>query len=179
MQPRPKVKKDWAEFSHLPGEIFTDFLEVRSVIEEATNKVAGINKGISNDPILLRIYSTEVVDLTLVDLPGITKVPVGDQPQNIEDRVRDLILEYITNPNSIILAVSAGNTDLANSDALKLARVVDPKGERTLGVVTKLDLMDEGTDALEMLQGKIYPLKLGYVGCVCRSQKDIMSHKPI
>lgn len=96
-------------------------------------------------------------------------MPVGDQPQNIEDRVRDLILEYITNPNCIILAVSAGNTDLANSDALKLARVVDPKGERTLGVVTKLDLMDEGTDALEMLQGKIYPLKLGYVGCVCRS----------
>ena len=121
---------------------------MRSVIEEETNKVAGINKGISNDPILLRIYSSEVVDLTLVDLPGITKVPVGDQPQNIEDRVRDLILEYITNPNSIILAVSAGNTDLANSDALKLARVVDPKGERTLGVVTKLDLMDEGTDAL-------------------------------
>lgn len=144
-------RPDWAEFTHKPGEKYTDFLEVRHEIEEVTNRVAGINKGISNDPILLRIYSSQVVDLTLVDLPGITKVPVGDQPANIEDRVRDLILDYISNPNSIILAVSAGNTDLANSDALKLARVVDPKGERTLGVVTKLDLMDEGTDALEML----------------------------
>ena len=67
------------------------------------------------------------------------------------------------------MAVTAANSDLANSDALKLARRVDPLGERTIGVITKIDIMDEGTNALDLLAGKIYPLKLGYVGVVCRS----------
>ena len=58
---------------------------------------------------------------------------------------------------------------MANSDALKLARAVDPEGNRTVGVVTKLDLLDKGRNAIEVLQGKIYPLKLGYYGVVLRS----------
>jgi dynamin 1-like protein len=77
------------------------------------------------------------------------------------------------------MAVCAANVDIANSDALKLASIVDPKGERTIGVITKIDLMDEGTNAIETLQGKIIPLKLGYVGVVCRSQKDILQGKSI
>ena len=68
------------------------------------------------------------------------------------------------------MALTAANTDLANSDALQIARTVDPDGERTIGVVTKIDLMDEGTDAIDHLQGNIYPLKLGYFGVKCRSQ---------
>jgi dynamin 1-like protein len=75
------------------------------------------------------------------------------------------------------MAVSPANQDLANSDALKLARRVDPYGERTIGVLTKVDLMDEGTNALEIIQGNVYPLKLGYIAVVCRSQKDINSDK--
>ena len=77
------------------------------------------------------------------------------------------------------MAVSPANQDLANSDALKLARKVDPYGERTIGVLTKIDLMDDGTNAIDILQGKVYPLKLGYIGVICRSQKDILSGKPI
>ena len=77
------------------------------------------------------------------------------------------------------MAVTPANQDLANSDALKLARRVDPQGERTIGVLTKIDLMDEGTNCVDVLQGKVYPLRLGYIGVVCRSQKDIMSGKPI
>ena len=80
---------------------------------------------------------------------------------------------YISPDNALILALTAANTDLANSDALKLAREVDPDGERTIGVVTKIDLMDEGTDALDLLQGNVYPLKLGYFGVKCRSQRQI------
>ena len=79
-------------------------------------------------------------------------------------------MKYIEPENALILALTAANTDLANSDALQLARQVDPDGDRTIGVVTKIDLMDEGTDALELLQGKIYQLKLGYFGVKCRSQ---------
>lgn len=79
----------------------------------------------------------------------------------------------------MILALSAANQDLANSDSLKLAREVDPNGERTIGVLTKIDLMDEGTHALELLNGEIYPLKLGYYGVKCRSQQQIIDNLPI
>lgn len=72
-------------------------------------------------------------------------------------------------PNALILAVAPANIDLANSDALKVAKGVDPTGDRTIGVITKIDLMDEGTDCLEVLQGSVYPLKLGYYAVKCRS----------
>jgi dynamin 1-like protein len=85
-------------------------------------------------------------------------------------------LEYWTS-YSVILAVSAANVDLANSDSLKLARSVDPQGRRTIGVLTKLDLMDAGTNALDILTGRVYPLKLGFIGCVNRSQQDINAEK--
>ncbi len=83
-----------------------------------------------------------MLTLTLVDLPGLTKVPfVGDQPRDIERQIRDMLVKYIAKPNAIILAVTAANTDLANSDGLKMARDVDPEGTRTIGVLTKVDLM--------------------------------------
>ncbi len=69
-----------------------------------------------------------------------------------------MIISYISQPNALILALTSANQDIANSDALKLAKEVDPKGERTIGVITKIDLMDEGTNALELLSGTIYPL---------------------
>ena len=80
-----------------------------------------------------------------------TKVPVQGQPLDIEAQIRNLTMSFITPLNSLILALTAANTDLANSDALQISREVDPEGERTIGVVTKIDLMDEGTDAIELL----------------------------
>ena len=80
---------------------------------------------------------------------------------------------------SVILAVSPANVDLANSDSLRIARQVDPQGRRTIGVLTKLDLMDNGTNALDILTGRVYPLKLGFIGVVNRSQQDIMAEKPM
>uniref|UniRef100_A0A8C4IPC5 Dynamin-1-like protein n=1 Tax=Dicentrarchus labrax TaxID=13489 RepID=A0A8C4IPC5_DICLA len=133
--------------------------------------------GISDEPIHLKIFSPHVVNLTLVDLPGITKVPVGDQPKDIEIQIKELILKYISNPNSIILAVTAANTDMATSEALKVAREVDTDGRRTLAVVTKLDLMDAGTDAMDVLMGRVIPVKLGIIGVVNRSQLDINQKK--
>ncbi|ESO12075.1 hypothetical protein HELRODRAFT_105218 [Helobdella robusta] len=136
-------------------------------------------QGICSDPIHLKIFSPHVITLTLVDLPGITKVPVGDQPDDIEFQIRDMCLKYISNLHSIILAVTAANTDLATSEALKLAKEVDPDGRRTLAVVTKLDLMDHGTDAVDVLCGKVIPVKLGIIGVVNRSQADIINRKDI
>jgi dynamin 1-like protein len=170
---------EWAEFHHLPGRKFEDFALVKQEIENETARIAGNNKGINRQPINLKIFSPHVLNLTLVDLPGLTKVPIGDQPSDIEKQTRTLISEYIAKPNSIILAVSPANVDLVNSEALKLARHVDPMGRRTIGVLTKLDLMDHGTNALDILSGRVYPLKLGFIGVVNRSQQDIQSGKSL
>lgn len=109
----------------------------------------------------------------------LAQVPIGDQPTDIEKQTRNLISEYIAKPNSIILAVSPANVDIVNSEALKLARHVDPLGRRTIGVLTKVDLMDHGTNALDILSGRVYPLKLGFIGVVNRSQQDIQGNKPM
>ena len=170
---------EWAEFHHLPNQKMYDFRDVKREIENETARIAGNNKGINRSPINLKIYSPHVLSLTLVDLPGLTKVPIGDQPSDIEKQTRNLITEYIAKPNSIVLAVSPANVDIVNSEALKLARYVDPTGKRTIGVLTKLDLMDHGTNALDILSGRVYPLKLGFIGVVNRSQQDIQGNKSL
>ncbi|KAI2625131.1 Dynamin central region-domain-containing protein [Xylaria nigripes] len=177
--PTQARRSEWAEFHHIPSRRFTDFGDVKREIENETSRVAGSNKGINRQPINLKIYSPHVLNLTLVDLPGLTKVPIGDQPPDIEKQTRALISEYIAKPNSIVLAVSPANVDLVNSEALKLARHVDPLGRRTIGVLTKVDLMDHGTNALDILSGRVYPLKLGFVGVVNRSQQDIQGNRPM
>ncbi|KAM4695798.1 dynamin-1 isoform 4-T4 [Rhinophrynus dorsalis] len=170
---------EYGEFLHCKGKKFTDFEEIRQEIEAETDRVTGTNKGISPVPINLRVYSPNVLNLTLVDLPGMTKVPVGDQPVDIEFQIREMLMQFVTKENCLILAVSPANTDLANSDALKIAKEVDPQGQRTIGVITKLDLMDEGTDARDVLENKLLPLRRGYIGVVNRSQKDIDGKKDI
>ncbi|KAJ2174985.1 Dynamin- GTPase protein, partial [Coemansia sp. RSA 560] len=168
-----------AQFLHLPNQVFTDMSEVRREIERETERLAGSNKGIVKTPIHLRISSPDVLSLTLVDLPGITKIPVGDQPSDIETQTRNLVYEYISKPNSIIVAISPANVDIVNSESLKFAREVDPKGTRTIGVITKIDLMDRGTNSLDILTGRVYPLRLGFVGVINRSQEDTLASKPI
>ncbi|XP_005745429.1 dynamin-2 isoform X4 [Pundamilia nyererei] len=172
-------KAEYAEFLHCKGKKFVDFDEVRAEIEAETDRITGSNKGISPIPINLRVYSPHVLNLTLIDLPGMTKVAVGDQPQDIEHQIRDMLLQFITKESCLILAVTPANTDLANSDALKIAKEVDPQGLRTIGVITKLDLMDEGTDAKDIFENKLLPLRRGYIGVVNRSQKDIDGRKDI
>lgn len=112
------------------------------------------------------------MNLTLVDLPGITKIPVADQPADIEQQIMKLVMEYVKNPNSIILAVSAANQDVATSESLKIAKEVDPEGVRTLAILTKLDTV--GEDAIDILTGDIrlnIPVKLGIIGIMNRDAK--------
>ncbi|XP_019254631.1 PREDICTED: dynamin-related protein 3A-like isoform X2 [Nicotiana attenuata] len=171
--------REYGEFGHLPDKRFYDFSAIRCEILGETAKEVGVNKGVSDKQIRLKICSPNVLNITLVDLPGITKVPVGDQPSDIEARIRNMIMSYIKQETSIILAVSPANADLANSDALQMAKEVDPTGTRTIGVITKLDIMDKGTDARNFLLGKVIPLRLGYVGVVNRSQQDINNKRSI
>ena len=164
-------------FAHKPTKQFYDFDEVRNEIVSQTERETGTGVCVTDKPINLKIYSPNVVNLTLIDLPGITRNPVGDQPRNIEEILRNMVVRFIREPSCIIMAVTAANTDLALSDAIQLAKEYDPTGERTIGVITKVDIMDRGTDASESFEGRVIPLKLGYVGVINRSQSDIDTRK--
>ncbi|KAK2439196.1 dynamin-related protein 5A [Trifolium repens] len=166
--------REYAEFLHLPRKRFTDFAAVRKEIADETDRETGrSSKQISTVPIHLSIYSPSVVNLTLIDLPGLTKVAVEGQPDSIVHDIENMVRSYIEKPNCIILAISPANQDIATSDAIKISREVDPTGERTIGVLTKIDLMDKGTDAVDMLEGRAYKLKFPWIGVVNRSQADI------
>ncbi|XP_073038376.1 dynamin-related protein 5A [Primulina eburnea] len=165
--------REYAEFGHLPRKRFTDFAAVRKEIADETDRETGRSKQISSVPIYLSIYSPNVVNLTLIDLPGLTKVAVEGQSDSIVTEIENMVRSYIEKPNCIILAVSPANQDLATSDAIKVSREVDPKGERTFGVLTKIDLMDKGTDAVDILEGRAYKLQFPWIGVVNRSQQDI------
>ena len=169
----------WACFLHNPDKKYTDFNEVRDEIVAETDRICGNSKNILPDPITLKIYAADLPTLMLVDLPGIVKVPVGDQPENIEEQTINLVKSFVQNPNSIILAVSPGNVDLANSEALKMARQVDPESNRTLAVITKADLMERTTENRLVLEGKSIPVKLGIIGVINRSQAKIDEGQPI
>ncbi|KYN99744.1 dynamin-like protein [Plasmodium gaboni] len=150
-----------------------DFSILNEILIDVTEEITGGNKCIKETPIIIEIHKNDVLDLTLIDLPGLTKVPVGNQPQNVEEQIVNLVNKYIKNPNCIILAVSSANIDLANSDSLKMARNVDPKHERTIGVITKCDMVEKPEIWKKMISGSLYPLKKGFVAVVCRSQKDV------
>jgi replication fork clamp-binding protein CrfC len=105
----------------------------------------------------------------MIDLPGITRNPIPGQPANIEKITKDLVKTYCESQDTLILCVIPANIDLTNSDALKMSSKLDPKGERTIGVLTKIDLMDEGTDAVKTLMNKEIKLLHGYIGVKGRS----------
>ncbi|KAK4410933.1 Dynamin-related protein 1E [Sesamum angolense] len=159
LQQTEEGEQEYAEFGHLPQRRLTDFSLVRKEIQDETDRVTGKTKQISPVPIHLSIYSPNVVNLTLIDLPGLTKVAVEGQPESIVQDIENMVRLYVEKPNCIILAISPANQDIATSDAIKLAREVDPSGERTFGVLTKLDLMDKGTNALDVLEGRSYRLQ--------------------
>ncbi|KAF7457527.1 Dynamin-related protein [Cryptosporidium felis] len=165
-------KEDYAEFGHKKGSRFTDFEKVREEIQIETNRLIGDNKKVSDSPILLRIFSKKSISLTLVDLPGLTKVPVEDQPSDIEAQIRKIVLSYIRRPSCLILAITAANTDIANSDSLNIAREVDPDGIRTIGVLSKLDRVEDYSTTLHVLSNQSYPLSRGYVAVMCRDSKQ-------
>jgi GTPase SAR1 family protein len=168
-----------ARFLHKEGHDFTDFDLVRKEIEDETDRICGKDKNISPNPIGLKVFSQNVLNLTLVDLPGLTKVATEGQPADLPVQIRNMVLKFITPPNAIILAISPANSDIANSDSLLIAKEVDPDGKRTIGVLTKLDIVDQGTDVSLVLRNETYKLQLGFIGVVNRSQDDINKKKPM
>lgn len=161
----PDALAEYGEFPALGLNKITDFFQIQKTLTDL-NLAVPEKECVSDDPIQLRIYSPNVPDLSLIDLPGYIQVSGADQPTELKSRIAELCEKYIRSPN-IILAISAADVDLANSTALRASRRVDPRGERTIGVITKMDLVDPERGA-SMLNDKKYALRLGYVGVVCK-----------
>lgn len=157
--------REYGEFPALGLGKITDFSQIQKTLTDL-NLAVPASEAVSNDPIDLRIYSPRVPDLTLIDLPGYIQIASMDQPETLKEKISALCDKYIREPN-IILAVCAADVDLANSPALRASRRVDPLGLRTIGVITKMDLVPPQQGAL-ILSGNRYPLHLGYVGVVCK-----------
>ncbi|PFH52899.1 hypothetical protein AMATHDRAFT_188487, partial [Amanita thiersii Skay4041] len=158
--------KEYGEFPSLGLKKITNFADIQRTLTDL-NLAISSTEAVSPEPIDLRIYSPYVPDLTLIDLPGYVQISSLDQPESLKEKISTLCDKYIREPN-IILAVCAADVDLANSPALRASRKVDPLGLRTIGVVTKMDLVqpDQG---VSILTGNRYPLHLGYVGVVAKS----------
>ena len=169
----------WAEFGELPDKKFTDFGEVRETIGLLTDKVCGKNANINDKPIVLHVTSHTCPNLMLVDLPGLTRFPMAGQPDNIEQITKSMAARYCQDSRTIILCVLPANVDCVCGDALQMARRLDPAGTRTIGVITKIDAMDRGTNAKRMLEGKEVPFRIGYVGVKNRSQQGILDGIPV
>ncbi|KAM6946630.1 interferon-induced GTP-binding protein Mx-like [Lycodopsis pacificus] len=174
---RRKEGEDWYGKISYQGyeEEIEDPADVEKMIREAQVKLAGIGVGISDDLISLEIASPDVPDLTLIDLPGITRVAVKGQHVNIGDQIKRLIQKFITKQETISLVVVPSNVDIATTEALKMAKEVDPHGNRTLGILTKPDLVDKGTEesVVKIVHNEVIHLKKGYMIVKCRGQKEI------
>lgn len=162
----PNAQAEYGEFPALGLGKITDFSQIQRTLTDL-NLAVSDRDCVSDDPIQLHIYSPHVPDLSMIDLPGYIQVAGSDQPPELKQKISDLCDKYIQAPN-IILAISAADVDLANSTALRASRRVDPRGERTIGVITKMDLVDAERGA-SILTDKKYPLRLGYVGVVSRA----------
>ncbi|XP_053420801.1 interferon-induced GTP-binding protein Mx2 isoform X2 [Nycticebus coucang] len=151
--------------------------EVEPEIRKAHVILAGNGVGISHELISLEITSPEVPDLTIIDLPGIARVAIGNQPPDIGLQIKALIKKYIQREQTINLVVVPCNVDIATTEALSMAQEVDPDGTRTIGILTKPDLVDRGTEkgVLNLAQNLVYPLKKGYMIVKCRGQQDVIN----
>lgn len=128
---------------------------------------------------MLYVYSANCPNLTIIDLPGLTRISIESQVANIHEVTQKMIRKYMMEENTIILCVIPANQDVTNDEVLHMARQVDVNGERTIGCITKIDIMDRGTNARALLLNKEVPLKLGYVGIRNRSQADINENKKV
>ncbi|KAM3910191.1 interferon-induced GTP-binding protein Mx2-like [Leptodactylus fuscus] len=151
--------------------------EVEKEVRKAQDYMAGTGNGVSEELISLEIESPNVPDLTLLDLPGITRVALPNQPKDIGQQIKNMIKKYIQRQETINLAVVPSNVDIATTEALEMAREVDPNGERTLGILTKPDLVDKGSelDVIGVVRNLVYTLKKGYMIVKCRGQSEIQN----
>lgn len=131
--------------------------------------------GFSSDVIHVRVEASTVPDLTIIDLPGIIRTTTVGQNSQVISEVDSLLSYFMRQPRTIILAVVPANQDISTVDVLERAQRVDPMGSRTIGVLTKLDLVDEGAESetVKVVQNTTKPLALGYIMVKNRNQAQL------
>jgi Dynamin central region/Dynamin family len=125
----------------------------------------------SDDLLSIELCGPDKQNLSVIDIPGIFRTPTeGVTTEDDMALVRKIMYRHIRDERTIILAVIPSNTDIATQEILSIAKEVDPKGLRTLGVLTKPDLVDKGGEenVMGLVQGKRNPLRLGY--CIVRNR---------
>ena len=157
---------------------FDSFDDIAGEIERRTIQRVGNTKNVSDKPIVLTISSPDYPDLQFTDLPGFTKTAVSGQSGDICQQIEDLNVPIIQGENTIILAIQDAGQDIGMSTALEIAlrADVDPEGQRTVGVLTKIDNLIAKTDkdrVVKIINNETKPLKKGYFGVVNRSQDAI------
>jgi dynamin 1-like protein len=167
-----KDDKPYGVFQHNASKKLDDMEEIRKGIIEQTKILVGNKQTVSEKEIVLDFYSKEVPDLTLIDLPGLVNASMDSQDKDIEAKIYKLACKYAQSDNTTILMVHPANDDMANNPAIKLVQKLDKHKKRTIGVITKVDKMDEGQDATHFLNGSDFKLNHGYIVVKCRSQKD-------
>eukprot|EP01038_Epipyxis_sp_PR26KG_P008636 gene8636-11672_t len=154
-----------------------DIPELSTLMERLTEELCidGSNS-FSTESIIVELTSPDCSDLTVVDLPGIIRTVTAGQSVSSIEQVNRLIKSFLMDPRTIILAVIPANQDIATIDILEKANRVDPSGERTIGVLTKVDLIGPGNEdeVLSVVNNVRKPLALGYIMLKNRSQRDIM-----
>ncbi|KAF4095133.1 hypothetical protein G5714_024211 [Onychostoma macrolepis] len=160
---------------------FVDSSLVQNRVETAQNELAGKGVGICDELITLEVMSPDVCDLTMIDLPGIARVPVKEQPDDIGNQIKQLIMKFIEKQETINMVVVPCNIDIATTEALKMAQEVDPDGKRTVAILTKPDLIDTGTEKsiLDIVHNKVITLRKGYIMVKCRGQQQINDEIPL
>ncbi|XP_010474553.1 PREDICTED: putative dynamin-related protein 4A [Camelina sativa] len=140
--------------------VTTDEEHIANAIGTATDEIAGSGEGVSDIPLTLHVKKTDVPDLTLVDLPGL-RIPVDGIPKTISTKIYNMIKKFIKQDDSIILNILPATVDFTTCESILMAKKFDKKGERTLTVVTKADIVPEGL--LEKLSADNMSIGFGYV----------------
>ncbi|KAK7911643.1 P-loop containing nucleoside triphosphate hydrolase protein [Apiospora marii] len=145
-----------------------DDLDIGEAIDQAKNAM-GLDGGdavFSADVLRIEVSGPTQPHLTIVDLPGLFLAGNKDQSEADAKLVESLVLSYMKKPRSIILAVVSAKSDFALQQVTRHARVLDPQGMRTLGLITKPDTLDHGSDSerfyLELAQNKDVRFRLGW-----------------
>lgn len=156
----------YATFEHLGGKHFSLQEAHQEIVKWTSAKCPG--KDVRDVPLSMTIHKHGIVDIMLTDLPGLTEIAVEGQPENLPQTIEDLVRKYAQRKGNILVAISAATADIATSKALKVAREVDPRGERSIGIFTKMDMLCGEDVARKTLDNSQYPLKHGYFGVISR-----------
>ncbi|CAF1607850.1 unnamed protein product [Adineta ricciae] len=176
---RMRRSTTWHASLECPGRQKRDNIasvqEISQYINDAQNYLTNGRDQISKQVLVLNVQAPWLPNLTLIDLPGIIQVTSTQQDSTSVNMIEELVGDYLVKRTTIILAIIQACNDIETSAAIKYAKMYDRDGERTVGVLTKLDLVDRGTEQklLEVFQNKRIRLKLGYLMVKCRSQEDI------